>query len=391
MDRKTINIGMISFYYLPEYSGAAKQANHLIKRLKKHNVNFIIISAHLHSEWPKREIIDGSEIIRIRAGKNRSVLMFWFGVAIELWKNRSKIDLVFVNGMKPTHGFPIWFAHLLGKPSVGRLSIAESDINFKGHGRIIGRLHKWFLRHANTYVAISSALKNELIMSGLPSEKCLMIPNGVDTDIFFPVLPEKRISLRDHLGFKNDLVVLFVGVIDYRKGVDVLIRAFKKVSNIVQNARLVLVGPKNRDDFGSEFLDAMKQLAFDSVIGAKIEFRDYTSSIAPYYQAADLFVLPSRQEGMPNVIIEAMACGLPVIGTRISGTEDLIDPKVNGLLVPPDNDKGLSDAIVQLLRNPETRLKMGKMALKKAKTLYDLNRITDKYFDVYSNLLPTSS
>lgn len=387
--RDDIKIAMISYYYLPEYSGAAKQLFRLISNLKNRNVRFIIISAHLDSRWPKREVIDGSEVIRVKVRRNRkeSIFLFWFGVATQLWKNRNKIDLVFINGMKPAHGIAVWFAYILGKPAVGRLSIANSDINFKGQGRIIGKIHKWFLRHANKYIAISSSLMKELIMSGFPVEKCIMIPNGVDRDKYFPVKQENRSSLRGKLDIEDTLVVLFVGVIDFRKGIDVLIRAFKKVSNVVKDTSLVLVGPQNRDDLGLKFYNEMKKLAIDSGIGKKVIFRDYSSSVASYYQAADLFVLASRQEGMPNVVIEAMACGLPVVGTQISGSEDLISPGQNGLLVPPDNDKALSDAIIKILKDPVSRVNMGNTSFKKAIRFYDINKISDTYFNVYSELL----
>lgn len=384
---KPISIAMISFYYLPEYSGSAKQANRLINQLKKFNVNSCVISAQLNAEWPLRENIDGVEIIRVPVYDGRPLLRFWIGVARQLWKMRSEIDLVHSHGMNPLHGFPLFFGNLLGKVTIGKLTIACSDIYFKGQGRIIGRLHKWFLRHSDGYIATSSALQDELSQSGLASQKCYLIPNGVDTDIFYPLAPEGKKALRSSLGIKDEVVFLFVGVIDKRKGVDVLIPAFNRVLKANVNAKLYLVGPQNREDKESSFINLMKKLVSDLGIKDKIIFCNYSNNVVPYFQAADLFVLPSRNEGLANVILEAMSCGLPVIGTKISGTEDLINPNVEGLLVPPGDEASLGEAMASISRAPQTMGQMAAMAYKKAVERYSIKHISKAYFNIYKKLL----
>lgn len=384
---KSINIAMISFYYLPEYSGSAKQATRLINQLRECKVYPFVISAQLNAEWPLRENIDGVEIIRVPVYNGRPLLRFWVGVARQLWKMRSEIDLVHSHGMNPLHGFPLFFGNLLGKPTIGKLTIARSDIDFRGQGRIIGRLHKWFLQHSDGYVATSSALQDELSRSGLTSQKCYLIPNGVDTDIFYPLSPEDKKTLRLSLGIKNEVVVLFVGVIDRRKGIDVLIPAFKRVLNQGINAKLLLVGPQSREDTEAVFYNSMKRLVSDLGMDDKIVFCSYTSKVSSYYQAADVFVLPSLNEGLANVILEAMACALPVIGTKISGTEDLINSKVEGLLVPPGDEASLGEAMASVLRAPQTMREMAAMAYKKAVERYSMKNIGNAYFNIYKKLL----
>ena len=138
MKKKTLTIALISYYYLPEYSGSAIQAQNLIKKLRNLGLNFLILSAQLDPTWPKRDFQNGTEIVRIPVGKNRSIFLFWLGVSIELLKRRSTIHVVHLNGLKPAHGFPAWISFLLGKPCIGKLSIAESDINFKRQGKTLG-------------------------------------------------------------------------------------------------------------------------------------------------------------------------------------------------------------------------------------------------------------
>lgn len=384
---KSINIAMISFYYLPEYSGSAKQATRLIKQLRDYKVNSFVISAQLNAAWSLREVIDGVDIIRVPVNRDRPLLSFWFGVAQQLWKMRSVIDLVHSHGMNPLHGFPLFFSHLIRKPNIGKLAIAQSDINFKGHGRIVGRLHKWFLRHADGYIATSSALQDELYQSGLSSQKCYLIPNGVDTDIFHPLAPKDKKALRSSLGIRDEVVVLFVGVIDRRKGIDILIPAFNRVIKRGINAKLLLVGPQSREDNGAVFYNSMKRLVSDLGMDDKIVFCSYTANVSSYYQAADIFVLPSLSEGLANVILEAMACALPVIGTRISGTEDLIKPNDEGLLVTPGDEVSLAEAMTSVLKEPKRMSQMAAKAYKKAAETYSLNIISSSYFKIYEQLL----
>jgi len=377
---------MISFYFYPEYSGSAKQMVCLIKALRKHNIRSFVISAQLNPAWPLEEIIDGIKIIRIPNIKNGSIFWFWIGVGFQLWKKRNLIDIVHSHGLNYLHGFSLFIGHLLGKATVGKLSIANSDINFGGQGRLIGRLHKLFLKHADRYVAISSALREEIAKSGLHQEKCVMIPNGVDTTIYYKLDSKGKKLLRQRLGFNDDFIVLFVGVIDQRKGIDTLIPAFRQVLLSIPRARLVLIGPPNREDKNSYFMNSMIQLTHKYKIQDRVEFRGYDNNPAQYFQTADLFVLPSRQEGLANVLIEAMACGLPAIGTSISGSEDLIENNINGVLVRPGDSVELANAMTRMVQQPDDYIQMSKNAHTKIREKYELEKIVESYIELYENI-----
>ena len=102
-------------------------------------------------------------------------------------------------------------------------------------------------------------------------------------------------------------------------------------------------------------------------------------------------MLPSRKEGMPNVILEAMACGLPIIGTKISGTEDLVKNRKNGLLIKSGDSKELTKAIKNLLQNEHKRKKMGKESLINVKKLYDFKKIAELYNSVFQETFSEKS
>lgn len=379
-----MKIAMISYYFFPEYSGSAKQAKSLILALRKRNIDSIVIAARIKSDWPEYEIIDDIKVYRVPNKGNKAPISFWLGVARILWKCRNDIDVVHSHGMNSFHGFPLFFSKLIGKPCLGKLSIADSDIDFKNQGRIIGRLHRWFLGYADRYIAISSRLKNELAESGLSSVKCIYIPNGVDIQRF---RPSGQNNIAHGVYQKNQVRVLFVGVVDKRKGVDILISAFERALKRDIKAKLHIVGPKNRVDNEGHFYETIKQNVIEMGIAEDVIFYGHVDNTIEYYQSADIFVLPSRQEGLANVILEAMACGLPVIGTRISGTEDIVQNGVNGILVDPGDDRQLADALYDLITHPEKVKSMGQKSLELVRTTFDLDKVTDEYITLYNNLL----
>lgn len=387
-ENSLMNIAMISYYYYPEYSGSAKQASGLIKELAKNGIKSFIITARQNRKWPEHEFLDGIEVIRVPVRNRKSLFRFWFGVAWVLWKYRRKIDIVHSHGMNPLHGFSLFWAKLLKIPSVGKLSIAKSDIDFKNQGRLIGKIHKWFLKKSDLYISISSEMTQEVERSGLDGSKCVFLPNGVDRNRFFPVSSVIRKRIREDLTFSsNEFLILFVGVIDYRKGVDILLSAFKEVAPIYSNAKLILVGPLNRDDVDRKFYNSMVNLTVKFGIQNQVEFRNTSHQVEKYYQCADLFVLPSRNEGMPNVVLEAMSCGLPIVGTRISGTTDLIDDSKNGLIVEKNDYQDLAEKIKLLIDNKNMLIKMGKKSIEYVRRKYDLQLIGKEYSNIYRKLL----
>ena len=109
--------------------------------------------------------------------------------------------------------------------------------------------------------------------------------------------------------------------------------------------------------------------------------------VAPYLQAADLFILPSEFEGLSNALLEAMACALPVISTRVGGSIDIIESGVNGLLVEYDNEEDLSREMSRVLGEPELAASMGKHARETIERQHDMDSIADEYREVYNSLI----
>ena len=200
---------------------------------------------------------------------------------------------------------------------------------------------------ANCIIALSKAIKGEIMRWGIPAEKIVVIYNGVDTSVFSPGLPSKNDS-QEKYGIKNPYC-LFVGQLTRRKGVDYLLKALAHV-----NINCVIVGD------GHERRSLML-LAKSLGISNKVSFTGAVpfEDLRGLYAGASFFVLPSVAEGMPLTILEAMSSGLPVIATSIPGMDEVISEGHNGFLVMSDDVKALHSKMQVLAEDAALRKKMG--------------------------------
>jgi len=181
------------------------------------------------------------------------------------------------------------------------------------------------------------------------------------------------------LSHETGPVVVYSGRFIACKAIDVLLTAWQTIASAYPGARLVLLG-------GGPLLEEMKVLAGQLGIGQSVLFAGHVSNVADYLRAADLFVLPSLQEGMPNTLLEAMACGLPVVATRIGGVVDIVRDGENGLLVGPGDPAGMSVAIGRLLQDPVLAQRISSSALETIKDSYRLDSIVLRYIDLLGTL-----
>ncbi len=168
------------------------------------------------------------------------------------------------------------------------------------------------------------------------------------------------------------------------KGVHVLLEAFKQLNDAGVAAHLAIIGD------GPD-REKLTKLARDTGRADSIRFCGETADIRPYLQQATLFVLPSFSEGLSNVLLEAMACGLPVVATRVGGTVDLVQDGVNGILVEPDNAGQLYQAMKKILQDKDLAKALGVQARKTAVEKFSLESVTEQYVSLYQALVPVKN
>lgn len=212
------------------------------------------------------------------------------------------------------------------------------------------------MNFADRILSVSEDLKLHIINLGINENKVIVVPNGVDTEKFKPLGKE---SVRNLLNLPRDKnIVLFVGALRNIKGVNYLIEAAKNF--VSTNTELYLVG---RDDGLKKNLVKMAQ---------ELKITDYIKFIGPvdhdaiplWISASDILVLPSLSEGRPNVVLEALACEVPVVATDVGGVPELMINGETGYLVPAKNSPELSNKINKLLEDDSLRDKMGKLGRK---------------------------
>jgi glycosyltransferase involved in cell wall biosynthesis len=219
---------------------------------------------------------------------------------------------------------------------------------------------------ADRMLVNSESLRTYAIKSGIDADRLQVIPNYVNVDRF------KRIP-RGEGG--DTRTVLFVGRLVRQKAVDVLLHAAALVERKDIHFRIVGDG---EDRASLEALARSLQLQ-------EVSFPGRSDRVAELLREADLFVLPSRWEGLPNVVLEAMAARCPVVGTDVTGTRDLIVDGENGLLVPADDAAALAGAIMRALDDESLRKRLVAAGFATAQE-YSLSRMIAKHDALYTTL-----
>ncbi|MFF7307645.1 glycosyltransferase [Streptomyces sp. NPDC008137] len=236
---------------------------------------------------------------------------------------------------------------------------------------------RWGARWASRTVCVSEA-ERATGMGARITGRWTVVPNGIDPERFHPATAGLvRAGLPPLTGIPPAApLVVCVGRLCRQKGQDVLLRAWDDVVRRVPDARLVLVGD------GPDH-DRLREDAPQSVV-----FTGAVADASPWYQVADLVVLPSRWEGMALAPLEAMACGRPVVVTDVDGARESLPPAFSArCLVPPENPVALAGAVTELLTDPLLRESLGDQGRRHVLSTHDVRHTAEAVSDVYRDLL----
>lgn len=265
-------------------------------------------------------------------------------------KRKFPFDLIDAHYFYPDGVAAVLLGIALGKPVV--ITARGSDLNLIPNYSVPRKLIVWASMKANGIIAVSQSLKNVLNGMGVPSAKVTVLRNGVDLNIFCP--PTDRRILRESLNVIGPLI-LTVGRLDTNKGHILVIEALLKISKA--NLFIAGDGPERKN-----LQNSVTRLGLEgrvNFLGAIPHHK-----LSQYYGAADVFVLASDREGWPNVLLESMACGTPVVATSVGGAPEVIHDPVAGLLVGTRNAGEIALTIERLLENLPERNNTRKYAEK---------------------------
>lgn len=298
--------------------------------------------------------VDDTPAVSIRTfGDNNTVRRFMLFLLVYgmLLTNR---DIRVVNMLQQAKPKTFLWALILRLFPVVRILSVTKDYEVKN--RVHKRLHR---RQHDFYDAIicqSEAQRDYLLRLGVRTE-IQIVPNGVDTELFRPAsTAEDKLRLRQSLGLPLDEpVFLYVGSVQPRKGTDILLEAWQMVVNTGSKARLLIIGPrfdlKNPKwaDFTAAIASSMAVPGMDD----SVIFYGFKSNIVDYLQVADGFVFPSENEGVPNAVLEAMACELPCVLTPFFHDSTQLGQAGQHFILVERNPASLAKALLKVAERPE--------------------------------------
>ena len=271
-----------------------------------------------------------------------------------------------------------------GRPLVVRL-VSDRTLDTLA-GLPGGRRFLRLVFSADRLIAVSDTVRDAALSLGAPEDRLTVIPNGVDCQRFRPVAgDQEKADLRQRLDLPlHRPIALFVGRLDKDKAPDVLVEAWRHLSQ--QDAGsptplLVLLGAPGNDN-DRRWLDDL----LDSLPPDLIEQRAPVPNVEDFLRAADLFVFPSRREGMPNAVLEAAATGLPIVASSIPAIGQILDGTGSPLL-PPGDSKALAETVVSLLGSSEQLSTIGDAVRERATTRHSLATAAEQTVDLYRELM----
>jgi glycosyltransferase involved in cell wall biosynthesis len=251
----------------------------------------------------------------------------------------------------------------------------------------------WALRrlyHAVDCIVVGSeVLKKSLRALGVRT-RIEVIPNGVNLQRFRPVADEsERTKSRAALGFAaGGKIITFVGAVSPRKGADFLLEAWVRLAPRFPSAHLVVLGP--RKDLGrpalKSFARHLEHLVTASGCPERVHFPGLVDNVEEYLRASDVFVFPSRREGTPNTVLEAMACGLPIVMCPFLGLPQEFGQSGREYLLANHDPDLLASGIAAVLENGELGATLGRRARRWVEETMDVERSLDQYAALYHEL-----
>jgi len=386
------SILMVSYNAPPfVFAGAGNQAKLLSNHLIQQGVSVqLLTSVPNQKELFKTSIVDNVPIIQLKGTKNNvfRLILFTFLSVIFFVKESFRFNIIHIHGC--THlTTMVWIvlALVFNTKSVYKATCNDVDTlsAIKAYP-CLGKFALMLLKKVSIFIAITPQIANDF-EKHVPSEKILLIPNSCDGKKFLPLYSQNEKSLiRDSLNLpKNKLILIYSGGINPRKNIGFLIESLSALIKINSDIYLLLVGPckKKYSSYKEELIKRIGQLNLSSDIRFEGEI-DY-SSISKYLQAADIFVFSSLKEGFPSVLIEAAACGLPIVSTNIPGVTDYILKQNMDFSKIIDHSVTSMAAAVQELAINKNTMPLTENSRKYFEKNYDLGFISSEYMKkVYS-------
>jgi glycosyltransferase involved in cell wall biosynthesis len=227
-------------------------------------------------------------------------------------------------------------------------------------------------------ICVSESALNECLEAGISKSRCCLIENAIDTQVFKRTRPLAEVKYQQFAASEDQLVIGSIGRLAEEKGFDLLIKAFERIIEGGINAKLVIAGE------GPEEASLRKQIS-ESPANDTIQLLGFVEDTRAFFEGLDIFVLSSYREGLPNVVLEAMAVGASVIATRVGGVERVVEHNTNGLTINPGSVDEIYAALKDLADSAEKRSQLATEARATIENSWSFSKRMDAVVRVYED------
>jgi glycosyltransferase involved in cell wall biosynthesis len=385
-----LRIVIVSRRFWPLVDDADGLLAELAVRLARQEARVTVLTAHWASGWPRTIDFDQVNVIRLaHSHRGWGTLKYMRAVTNWLRAHRDEFDVACVCGLRHDAYAAMAAAQAVHFPIALRVDRAglEGDCHWQLDATFGYRIKRRCME-ADLLLAVGRPVEQELIAAGYPRDRIRLVANGAEPGA--PRTAEQRLAAREALADANaNLSVagqwplaIYMGGLYAEKGLDHLIEAWPAVVARWPNARLWLAGDGPHADRLAARIQSLGLNPWVALVGT---FDDDEDLLA----AADLFIQPSLEEGMPSPLLRAMAASLPVVATAIPAHRALIEHEQHGLLVPPNDHAALAEAIERLLGNSALAARLAAAASQRVAEQWPFAAAVQQHRALLENLAST--
>lgn len=381
-----ISILIVSHSYPPVLGGSEVEAQRVaaLLRARGHRVR-VICAANPEMTWRGEGSDEEGTPVRVEGWGKGRILDWSFALRVgwRMWAERGHYDVVYflMQGVHVACGLVA--GRMMGKPMV--MKISGSGLIPPMRRSLLGRLQlRWLERWGSALMLLNEGMMAEAREAGISPRKMVWMPNPVDCEEFRPLADQsERRQLKARLGMEEDLhYVVFVGRLSPEKELGSLLGGMKILAGRMDGVRLLVVGDGPQREM-------LEQRVKEEGLGVHFSGRQPMSRVREYLQAADAFALVSRLEGFPCSLVEAMACGLPALVSRIPANEQLIDEGREGYFFEVGDEEQIALGLERLLRDEAASRVMGQAGRERVSSNFDYVSTAVRYEELLGRVIAT--
>lgn len=391
-------ICMVLGAYYPDIAGGAVQCYNLIDSLRD-SFDFYVIATYKVSSGTRRakrifteENINSARVFRINLypGKLISEILSLLALLIIFFRVKNKVQVFHMHGFTRKGYLITLLAKAFRKKTIVKTTSFGIDdpLSIRKRSLVSSALYSLVSAH----VVTSPVQKDSFKMAGYSSDKIYMIPNGVNLRRFNVSDALEKTEIRKSMDMTDSSdVILSVGFFSKEKGLDVFAESLLLLPvDKLRDIFLIFVG--SRDDGELEVDGEVVKKVNDIIerlnMRSNCLFVDSVHDIDKYFKASDIFILPSRREGLPNALLEAMACGLYCIANKLDGITDyIIDSGENGYLLDVLSPASIADGLKRAIGDKDIQRKFSYKAHSKINRVFNMDQIKERYRELYASLI----